>query len=332
LNVKKKYMNYLVLVDGRHEMISIIVPVYNIEQYIEECVESVLAQDYQDYELILVDDGSIDTSGTICDRLQAKDRRIYVLHKVNGGLSSARNAGLDISNGEYVFFLDGDDRIPSDCLSNMLMAIEKSNSDLCVGDYIRFDTKDVDAHTNIDWNGIRLLEGRQIPDIYLNYGGYFVVAWNKLYRKKIFDNLCYNEGKVHEDEFLAHKIWKKCARICCIDNIVYHYRYTQNSIMNSKLTIKRLDSIEAYCDRIKSFRKDGHDLAAQNVEYLLWQDVRLKYFRVDSQENKKRMFELRKLIRKNWKYLMKNVKFTYKEKIAISIFCVNSTLYQRMWG
>ena len=259
-------------------MISIIVPVYNIEQYIEECVESVLAQDYQDYELILVDDGSIDTSGTICDRLQAKDRRIYVLHKLNGGLSSARNTGLDISKGEYVFFLDGDDRIPSDCLSNMLMAIEKSNSDLCIGDYIRFDTKDVDAHTNVDWNGIRLLESRQIPDIYLNYGGYFVVAWNKLYRKKIFDKLRYDEGKLHEDEFLAHKIWKKCAKICCIDNIVYHYRYTQNSIMNSRLTIKRLDSIEAYCDRIRSFSKeDGYDLAAQNVEYLLWQDVRLKY-------------------------------------------------------
>lgn len=102
--------------------------------------------------------------------------------------------------------------------------------------------------------------------------------------------------------------------------------------MNSRLTIKRLDSIEAYCDRIKSFREDGYDLAAQNVEYLLWQDVRLKYFRVDLQENKKRMIELHKLIRKNWKYLMKNAKFSYKEKIAISIFCVNSTLYQRMWG
>lgn len=313
-------------------MISVIVPVYNIERYLEVCVESVLAQDYHDFQLILVDDGSTDSSSAICDYLQEKDERIHVLHKVNGGLSSARNAGLNISTGEYVFFLDGDDKIPSNCFSTLLGAIEEYNCDLCIGNYIRFDSEDSDGRTNVDWHGIWLLEGRQIPDIYLNYGGYFVVAWNKLYTRKIFDDLRYDEGKLHEDEFLAHKIWKKCERICCISDVVYHYRYTQNSIMNSKLTIKRLDSIEAYCNRIASFRKDGYDLAAQKVEYLLWKDLNAKYFRVDKNENKSRMADLHKLIQKNWKYLIKNTMFSNKEKIAICVFCINPTLYQYLWG
>lgn len=313
-------------------MISVIVPVYNIERYIEACVESVLAQKYQDFQLILVDDGSTDASGAVCDQLREKDDRVCVLHKENGGLSSARNAGLNISSGDYVFFLDGDDTIPSNCFSDLLKAIEENNCDLCIGNYIRFDTADSDAHTNVDWHGIRLLKGSQIPDIYLNYGGYFVVAWNKLYARKVFDHLRYDEGKLHEDEFLAHKIWKKCERICCISNIVYHYRDTQNSIMNSTLTIKRLDSIEAYCNRIASFREDGYDSAVQKVEYLLWKDVNAKYFRVDKSENKSRMSDLHKLIRKNWKYFIKNSMFSNKEKIAISIFCASPTLYQSLWG
>ena len=314
-------------------MISIIIPVYNIQDYLNDCVETVFNQTYTDFELILVDDGSTDNSKELCDNYKKKDNRVIVIHKKNGGLSSARNAGLDIAKGEYIYFLDGDDKIPPNCLYDLINNLMKTHSDMCVGNYNRFGTSNKDAFTNINWKGTKVFNGKDIPDLYLNYGGYFVVAWNKLYKKEIFNNLRYDEGKLHEDEFLAHKLWKKCNKIACISNVVYNYRFTPNSIMNSKLCIKHLDFIEAYYNRICSFRKDGYVEASQKVEYLLWKLVIDKYFKIEKNgENEERFIALNKLIKKCRKYFLVNPMFSLKEKISICIFLINPMFYKKIWG
>lgn len=236
-------------------MISVIVPVYNVDNYLSRCIESILNQSVPDFDLILVDDGSKDTSGSICDNYSEKDKRIHVIHKENGGLSDARNKGIDWSlinsKSEWITFIDSDDWIHPEYLNFLLSAAISSNVDISVCRYEEKNEFSEYDHVN------NLFDVYDTEDLYVNQRVNMVVAWGKLYKKVIFQNLRFPYGKLNEDEFTTYKALFQYKRIAFLDNALYFYFQNPRSIMQSKWTKGRLDSIEAISNQIPYFKNMG---------------------------------------------------------------------------
>lgn len=232
-------------------LISIIVPIYKVEDYLEKCIESILAQSITNFELILIDDGSPDECGKICDSYASKDNRIKVVHKQNEGLSAARNSGLDIAEGDYVGFVDSDDWIHEKMYEILLTLLIDNNADIAQCEFIRtFDeeeTTDNSQNNTIEtFNNIESLK-----NIYNKKAISTVVSWNKLYKRELFEYIRFPKGKIHEDEFTTHKLLYKSKKLVYTNKVLYFYRQTPNSIMNSKFNKKRLDILDAMQERLE---------------------------------------------------------------------------------
>ncbi len=242
------------------EKVTVIVPVYKVEIFLAKCVDSILRQTYSNLEVLLVDDGSPDRCGEICDEYAAKDPRVRVIHKENGGLSSARNAGLDVATGEYVVFIDSDDYIESGMIERMLTALQGDGSDLCIcnTDYVDeagISLQEANARSPIK---NECLTGRQALEKLTQPGSWFyVTAWNKLYKRELWSDLRFPEGKLHEDEFTVHLVFDLCTKVSCLSDRLYHYVQRTGSIMNSTVSLKRLDAVEAMMDRYAFFGSRG---------------------------------------------------------------------------
>ncbi len=228
------------------EKISIIVPVYNVEPYIHKCVDSILAQTYSNIEVILVDDGSPDNCGIICDEYAEKDDRVVVIHKENGGLSDARNAGIDKATGEYIGFVDSDDYIAPDMYEKLYKSLKENNAEIAVCNVVKviddtYDYSSVQSDT--------VMSGRDFlfnppPNVH------WTVAWNKLYIKNIFNNLRYPKGRLYEDTFVIHKVMLHTKCVVCLSDRLYYYVNRSGSIMNTKIVIKNMvDRAESFFQR-----------------------------------------------------------------------------------
>ena len=233
--------------------VSVIVPVYNVQDYLAKCIESIINQTFEDFELILIDDGSTDSSGKMCDDYALSDKRIKVIHQKNGGLSAARNAGLDIAKGDYVIFVDSDDYIHREMLSVMTAKSIEEHSDLTLCNYYFVDSQGktiehdslIEKETLISKDSLfELLSKEWLPA---------VVPWNKLYRRSIFDNLRYPVGKRHEDEFISHRIIEKSEKILLIPQFFYFYLQRDNSLSKGQFTSEKFDRMDAFLDRIDFF-------------------------------------------------------------------------------
>ena len=242
------------------KLISVIVPVYKVEKYLEKCVCSILNQTYTNIEIILVDDGSPDRCPEICDELAKSDNRILVIHKTNGGLSSARNAGLDVAKGEYISFIDSDDYINENMYHDMLQCLLNTGSDMCICNY-----------DYVDENGCLWPIGVSSPikDEVLNQeqlyqklkepaNWYYITAWNKIYKREILCTDVFPVGKIHEDEFAIHHIMGKCNKAVCTAKSYYYYVQRSGSIMSERNMIARLDKNEALLDRYYYFNSIKH--------------------------------------------------------------------------
>lgn len=233
-------------------MISVIVPIYNVEDYLSKCIESVINQTYKNLEIILVDDGSPDNCPKICDEYAQTDSRIKVVHKPNGGLSDARNAGLDIATGEYIGFIDSDDYIDEHMYEEMLSAIENADADLCICGYDRVDD-DGKIKSSAHYNNA-LLSQEQAYEMLVQGNVYFIVAWNKLYKRDVFENLRFMKGRIHEDEFIMHHVYGECSKIVTLEKSYYNYLVRESSITGVvKGNLKQLDYVESYIERIDYF-------------------------------------------------------------------------------
>lgn len=228
--------------------VTIIVPVYKVEQYLRECVDSILAQSFQDFELILVDDGSPDGCPAICDRYAQRDKRVKVIHKQNGGLSDARNAGIDWamenSDSEWLTFVDSDDYLHPDYLSTLYNAAMKESADLIICDFFRVD--DTGAFIDGDTALSELsTTDKNVLFQYLNWNWTIVPACFKLYAKHIFDGLRFELGKIHEDEYAIPQVLWNCRKAVILRQKLYYYRCRQSSIMATESAQSRLDGMEA---------------------------------------------------------------------------------------
>lgn len=254
--------------------ISIIVPVYKVENYLERCVNSLLAQTWHDIEIILVDDGSPDNSGAICDEFAEKDPRVKVVHKENGGLSSARNAGLAIATGNYIGFVDSDDYVLPEMYEKLHLALTESDAEISICNYEYIDEETgqcIPTNSPVKTEVLSREKAYACLDVGMDGYSYYVTAWNKLYKKELFEGCLFVEGKIHEDEFFVHHVFAKCNQIAVIDDKLYMYMQRNGSITNTHITIKHLDGVYAFCDRYEFFRSiKKKELATSLLHAALW--------------------------------------------------------------
>ena len=205
------------------ELVSVIIPIYNVEKYLEECIESLIAQDYPNIEIILIDDGSTDKSKEICKLYSKKYSNIETYHKENGGLADARNYGIKKANGKYICFIDSDDFVKSDYISSMYNNLKKHNVQISACGYSHYysDKKII----NKNFRNIAKKYDKDEAQIYLNLIGYFnVAAWNKLYDKNLFNDIEFPKGKKSEDMFIMYKLVEKAGSIYYSSDEKYLYR------------------------------------------------------------------------------------------------------------
>ncbi len=239
-------------VNENNPLISVIVPVYNVEPYLDRCLESIVNQTYRNLEIILVDDGSPDNCPAMCDAWAKKDSRIKVIHKENGGLSDARNAGMAIATGELMGFVDSDDWITSDFFLVLYLNMQKYQADISACD-VHFSHGEVSQ--KVPMNTVTVHNSEQAICDILHGRGFRAVAYNKLYRSEIIRGEKYPVGKLHEDEFLTYRLLAKAERLTYVDKPMYCYFQRPGSIMNTN-NIKRLDALDAHYERLEFLKQN----------------------------------------------------------------------------
>lgn len=238
------------------ELITIVVPVYNVKRYLRQCIDSLICQTYHNLQIILVDDGSTDQSGDICDYYAITDDRISVIHKQNGGLSSARNEGLKNANGEIIAFVDSDDYVHHEMYERLYSAMIKEKSDIVSCGIIKvYDETDVEKSEPEE--GYKNVDKPDIMKCIYERGEDTVVQWNKIFKKDILHGLEYPVGRIHEDEFVIHKELIKCKRITYLNAKLYYYRQRAGSIMNVESIAGINDGIDGIKSRIEFFKNLG---------------------------------------------------------------------------
>ena len=255
------------------ELISIILPIYRVERYLPRAVDSCLAQTYTNLEIILVDDGSDDGCGALCDAYAKKDSRIRVIHKENGGLSDARNAGLDAAKGAYIAFVDSDDYIAPDFISSLFSCIREQDADVALCSYVTTQDdgmklsvfepgKERDGKTEHIADGqIEVCGSKELKtnlyDAKHRDATYFIVAWNKLYHAQLWKDVRFPKGKIHEDEAVMHEIYDRAKKGVYLHRKLYAYYQMPQSITRAAFSAKRLDWFDALDARISYFEQKG---------------------------------------------------------------------------
>lgn len=247
-------------------LVSVIVPIYRVEKYLKKCIKSIKQQTYSNLEIILVDDGSPDGCPEICDMEAQKDSRIIVIHKENGGLSSARNAGIDAAQGEYIAFVDSDDYISEKFIEILLDMCLDNEADIAQCDFLAVNEKS----QTLPWKRhqrVEICSGREAVHRFCCAGDAvkYIVAWNKLYKKQLFTNIRYPLNKIHEDEFTTYKILWKAHKVAITTSYLYYYlqrkdsiMYLQrNSIKSAEFLIKRLDREDALKEQLLFMEKNN---------------------------------------------------------------------------
>lgn len=236
--------------------VSVIIPVYNVEKYLPRCIKSVLDQTYQDLEVILVDDGTKDNSGIMCDEYATKDNRISVIHKENGGLSSARNSGIEIATGDAVFFLDSDDYLSTECIEKMVCLMEENDADISIIQmkYIPENQNDECAEKEIE--NVVVMNSEKAIEESLYQRLYTCCAPAKLYKKSAVGGIRFPVGRISEDLATCHLFLNNSERIVYSNYYGYYYRQHESSIMHV-FNPKRLDALE-WAVAIESFCKEKY--------------------------------------------------------------------------
>lgn len=253
-------------------LISVIVPIYKVEDFLDECVKSILNQTYTNFELILVDDGSPDRCGKMCDDYQKRDSRIRVIHKENGGLSDARNAGMKIAKGEYWTFIDSDDMVSADYLEVLMQTAQQYDADIVQGDY----TSDNALLGKAEPDTVEVFTREAAMVSFLRMGKVHVSAWAKLYKRSCFAGIEYPKGRINEDKLTIYKnIWIS-KKIVCVPNWIYYYRLNDNSIMHSNISPKRFEVLsfqaefdQYFGDEAQMFEQDVKYSQIRNAVWLL---------------------------------------------------------------
>lgn len=241
------------------QKVSVIVPIYKVEPYLRRAVDSILHQTYHNLEIILVDDGSPDQCGKICDDYAKEDNRISVIHKENGGLSDARNAGLDAAGGEYIVFVDSDDFIAEDYIDTLMQCLKKYDADVAMSSYAVTDSVGYDdsIFKAAQDDTVEVCDRRELLnnlyDANHKDATYFIVSWNKIYKASLWKDVRFPKGRIHEDEATTYKIYDRAEKGVYLHRPLYGYFTAPSSITRARFNVKRLQWMDALDDRIAYF-------------------------------------------------------------------------------
>lgn len=293
----------------RDNVVSIIVPVYNMEHYLKKCIDSLTNQTYRDIQIILVDDGSTDHSSSLCDMYAREDNRITVIHKVNGGLSDARNAGLTKATGEYITFVDSDDYVDLHYVEKLLQALIQNGSDISVCAERRYSDKDgIDNFFRSSYRKISLPITMSNVDGLKNYfyqDLFDASSWGKLYRAQLLDDIVFPVGKIHEDIGTTYKIFLRANMITFIPDEMYFYFQRKGSILHSGVKEKNL------LDGIELVEKQKQETCSQYPEVLraancrcfsMYSYVFLSSYRTSLSEYSKKAWD--NIVNLRWKIIL----------------------------
>lgn len=226
-------------------LVSVIVPVYKVEKYLNQCVTSIVHQTYKDLEIILVDDGSPDTCPQLCDKWSLKDERVKVVHKPNGGLSDARNAGLSEATGEYVLFIDSDDWISLNMVSDLVEIMEKENADMSICQFANvFSDGRIEANSLFNESNL-ILDRKEAFDLLIEDTMLTNHVWRKMYKRSLINSNVFPKGKNYEDIYAMPSLLKNCSKIVCTNKIEYFYRQNNAGIIQNKSISNYQDQIDA---------------------------------------------------------------------------------------
>lgn len=304
-------------------LISVIVPIYNVEKYLEQCIKSLVNQTYSNLEIILVDDGSVDKSGEICDIWEKADSRIIVIHKRNGGLSDARNAGIEIASGDWFMFVDSDDYVMNVFCEHALQLVEESLSDIGVFNY-KFCWED---NFNISEECISGLQENKEAMYQLLSGKTKNYAWNKIYKKELFKNVRYPVGKVWEDIGTTYKLFASAEKINFSLEVLYCYRQRSESISYAPPASALFDIYEQYKEQYLFCQDNFPDF--MNI---VWDNV-IGYALICCIKNHSfvrdwnKYQDLKDCLRKNYKIPKK---LSFSKKIMLVIFRISEGLFYKI--
>lgn len=248
------------------ELISVIVPVYNVADYLEQCLDSILNQTYKEFEVILVDDGSSDTSYSICSEYVKKDSRIRLYRQENKGLSAARNAGLELCGGGYITFIDSDDFVSPEYLQGMIENLKQADADIAICEHYRLENGTFYFQKH-DSNDIEIISSRDaFKRIHqVNYA----VAWGKLYKSSLFRYVRFPVGRVYEDSFTLPKLYMFCEKIVVLPDELYCYRQRSTSIINSQYSFEKIaDHLAVYEEMMLDLSMAKVDVELTKMHYI----------------------------------------------------------------
>lgn len=303
------------------DLISVIVPVYQVEAYLDRCVQSIVDQTYTNLDIILVDDGSTDRCPQMCDEWAKRDGRIRVIHKENGGLSDARNAGLRVAAGMYIAFVDSDDDVDLQYIEVLYRALNDAQADIAeCGVLLTDEGGQVLRERSCEEECVCLDRIEALRRLVLEKGVYQTV-WNKLYRRTVIEGIDFEVGKCHEDDFWTYQVLERIERIVVIRRTLYHYLQRASGIMGKGYSLKRLDGLEARYRRMQDLQK--YPELAEITREQIWLDYLYHYQTVSTcltDECKKRVIERIKAYMQSKPTFQKNSTIQKKYRIWLRAF------------
>ncbi len=297
-------------------LVSIVVPIYNVQDYLKECLESLASQTYNNIEVLLINDGSKDDSGTIAEEYAKLDQRFKYIVQENKGLSGARNTGLDKAQGEYIAVVDSDDWVEPDYIEKMLKQALDTNADVVACGLIKENENPQEIFISGENCYSKTAAMKILEDIYTDEYLIMIVAWNKLYKRRVFENVRYVQGKIHEDEYAIHRVIDTSDMIATIDKPLYHYRIRENSITSSGQDedLRHFHVFEAHQDRVQCCKKQEYGAFYKWIVYSMIEELLLLTTRYGKEAYGKYHLNsrFRRMILseyfKNYKWLEKNQK------------------------
>ena len=320
----------------KNELISIIVPIYNVEQYLEECINSIINQTYKNLEIILVDDGSTDNSSKKCDEWKKKDKRIKVIHKQNGGLSDARNVGIINSSGSYLTFIDSDDTVNIHMIEVQYKNLIEYNADISICDYVIYTDgkRTINYREEVSNNKIVTSEGIDIfNNLFNEKMPITTLSHNKLFKKEIFEKVRFPKGRVHEDVFTIHHILGEAKKIVYSEAKTYYYRCCRKGSITSTFSVKELDGLEGLKDRMNYFNDNYKNTKYANLSIESYYDKLIRLYCNFTYHNQKKDYNntirsLKKEYNGNYKKVIKATK-KIRKKFKYFIFrCFPNLFYK----
>ena len=312
------------------ELISVVIPIYNVEKYLRRCIDSVIKQTYENLEIILVDDGSQDNCAEICDEYAINDSRIKVIHKLNGGLSDARNSGIDIASGKYITFIDSDDYVTKDYIEVLYNALKADMTDLAIS-----------SHKVIYENGTviekatgekSILSSKEVLERILYDDGIDLSAWAKLYKIELWNDVRYPKGRLFEDSATTYKLIDKCDKVTIISKATYNYMIRNSSITNVKFSNKKLDLIKSTQEMCTYVKKRYPDLEKATNRRLMYAYLSTLTQLIKSNEKNDEIEEyLYYYIEENSKKVLIDKKVPTRDKLALISTKFGLKFYKIIW-